>query len=232
MHEFERKSVRALEELLPSSNLLLYNGHTMHLLWTFGLSTISAILAALSILSSAIPTTSFSPTEYTANHELTPDVLPGQIHNLPVLPRTQSISKRSALVYTSWGNGWTSRSNTYVALVPVLPAAARLTIFYGRLFLLSNSFPPTMSASIPVVYNGMSGSMVQFQSGGLQMRFFSTNALIPWSFVATVAARLRQNAARGFTGLYGTVFVHETTGLAVFVTLTAAGVPVPRVWPF
>lgn len=149
MHEFERKSVRALEELLPSSNLLLYNGHTMHLLWTFGLSTISAILAALSILSSAIPTTSFSPTEYTANHELTPDVLPGQIHNLPVLPRTQSISKRSALVYTSWGNGWTSRSNTYARTPLRAPhsQAETLTIEPPRLPLSPSSLPPPGSPS-------------------------------------------------------------------------------------
>ena len=59
------------------------------------------------------------------------------------------------------------------------------------------------------------------------MRFFSMNALIPWSFVGIVAARLRENTAMGFTGLHGTVFVHETAGLAVFVTLTAVGVPVP-----
>lgn len=54
---------------------------------------------------------------------------------------------------------------------------------------------------------------------------------IPWSFVAAVAAMLRENTAMGFTGLHGTVFVHEAAGLVVFVTLTAVGVPVPWVVP-
>ena len=50
---------------------------------------------------------------------------------------------------------------------------------------------------------------------------------IPWSFVSTVAARLSTSAKMGFTGLHGTVFVHEAAGLAVFVSLTAVGQPVP-----
>ncbi len=36
-------------------------------------------------------------------------------------------------------------------------------------------------------------------------------------------ARTRATAGLGFTGLHGTVFVHEAAGLVVFVTLTAAG---------
>lgn len=50
---------------------------------------------------------------------------------------------------------------------------------------------------------------------------------IPWSFVRTVALRLRANTALGFTGLHGTIFVHEAAELVVFVTLTAVGMPVP-----
>ena len=42
---------------------------------------------------------------------------------------------------------------------------------------------------------------------------------------------MRASTALGFAGLHGTVFVHEATGLAVFMTLTAAGVPVPWVGP-
>lgn len=252
-----KKIACALEKLLPSSseallpNLLLRYGHTMYLTWTFGLSIISAILASLSILSSATPT-SLTPIKHTASHEVTPNTLPGQLLNLSVLPKTQFISKRNRLSYISWGNGWTSRTNTYVrtssqaphspnrntdpittqsALVPALSAAAKLTIFYSRLFFLSTSFPPTLSASTPAIYNGMRGQMVRFQYGGLELSFFSMNTVIPWSFVATVAARLRQNAVMGFTGLYGTVFAHETAGLVVFVTLTASGVPVPWVGP-
>ena len=49
--------------------------------------------------------------------------------------------------------------------------------------------------------------------------------IIPWSFVRTVAASLKGRTVFGFTGLHGTVFVHEAAGLAVFVTLTAAGLP-------
>lgn len=109
-------------EKLPSTlealllNLLPHYGHTMHFSWMLRLSTISAILASLCILSSAIPT-SFTPTRDTVNFELNADALSGPLGNLPALPRTQSISKRSALIgysYHLWGNGWTSRSNTYV----------------------------------------------------------------------------------------------------------------------
>ncbi len=73
--------------------------------------------------------------------------------------------------------------------------------------------------------------MVRFQGGGLEMRFFSINSVIPWSFVAAVAVRMGQNAAMGLTGLYGTVFEHQGTGFVVFVTLTAVGVPLPRLGP-
>lgn len=59
------------------------------------------------------------------------------------------------------------------------------------------------------------------------MIFFSTNSLIPWSFVGAVAARLSQSAARGYTGLHGTMFKNEVMGMVVYVTLTAAGVPTP-----
>lgn len=72
--------------------------------------------------------------------------------------------------------------------------------------------------------------MVRYQFGGLELRFFSMTTLIPWSFVGTVVARLRENTKMGFTGLHNTVFTHETTGLMVFVTLTAVGVPVPGMW--
>lgn len=115
------------------------------------------------------------------------------------------------------------------ALLPVIPAAARLSIFYARLFLLSSSYPPYLSAGAPVTYFGMRGQMLLFRYGGLELRFFSMNTAIPWSFVRAVAARLRANTALGFTGLHATVFAQEATGFAVFVTLTAAGVPVPWV---
>lgn len=59
------------------------------------------------------------------------------------------------------------------------------------------------------------------------MMFFSANALIPWSFVGAVAARLSHNAARGYTGLHGSIFENEAMELVVYVTLTAAGVPAP-----
>lgn len=59
------------------------------------------------------------------------------------------------------------------------------------------------------------------------MMFFSANALIPWSFVGTVAARLSHSAARGYTGLHGSMFKNEVIGLVVYVTVTAAGVPQP-----
>lgn len=124
----------------------------------------------------------------------------------------------------------TDPSTTQLALVPVLPAAARLSIFYARLVLLSSSFPPNLSAGSPAILNGMAGQMVRFQFGGLEIRFFSMTTLIPWSFVRTVVARLRENTVMGFTGLHSTVFTHETTGLVVFVTVMAVGVPVPGMW--
>lgn len=219
----------ALGKLSSSSealqlNLLLHYGHRMHLSWTLRLSTISAILASLCILSSATPT-SFTITKDGANHEVSAKAVPGPLRNLPALPQTQSISNRG-LSYGSWGNGWSSRSNTYSALLPVLPAAAKLSLFYTKLHLLSSSFPPTLSATAPAILDGIAGQMVRFQCGGLELSFFSST-LIPWSFVATVAARLRQSTANGFTGLHGTVFEHKAAGLVVFVTLVAAGVPVP-----
>ena len=73
----------------------------------------------------------------------------------------------------------------------------------------------------------MRGQVVRFKLGELELMFFSANSLIPWSFVGTVAARLSQNAAMGYTGLHGSLFVNEVMGMAVFVTLTAAGVPKP-----
>lgn len=71
--------------------------------------------------------------------------------------------------------------------------------------------------------------MARFQYGALELRFFSPTTFIPWSFVRAVAARLGANAALGFTGLHATVFVHDATGLAVFVSLRVAGVAVPWV---
>lgn len=56
------------------------------------------------------------------------------------------------------------------------------------------------------------------------MRFFSMNSMIPWSFVVSVALRLRQNAELGFTGLHRTVFEHQAQGLVIYVTLVAGGV--------
>ena len=103
-------------EALPLNSLPHY-GHTMHLSWMLRLSTISAILASLCILSSATPT-SFTPARDTVIYEFNADALSGPLRNLPALPRTQSISKRSALNRHSsnlWGNGWISRSNTYVS---------------------------------------------------------------------------------------------------------------------
>lgn len=224
----------ALGKLSSSSealqlNLLLHYGHRMHLSWTLRLSTVSIILASLCILSSATPT-SFTITKDGANHEISAKAVPGPLRNLPALPQTQSISNRG-LSYGSWGNGWTSRSNTYSALLPVLPAAAKLSLFYTKLHLLSSSFPPTLSATTPAILDGIPGQMVRFQYGGLELSFFSRTTLIPWSFVATVAARLRQSTGSGFTGLHGTVFEHKAAGLVVFVTLVAAGVPVPGVLP-
>lgn len=96
---------------------------------------------------------------------------------------------------------------------------------------LSLAFPPNRLAGAATIHNGMSGYLACFRYGGLEIRFFSMTTLIPWSFVASVAARLRQNTVMGFTGLHGTVFMHEGTKAAVFVTLTAAGVPVPWVGP-
>lgn len=71
--------------------------------------------------------------------------------------------------------------------------------------------------------------MARFHYGALELRFFSPTTFIPWSFVRAVAARLGANTALGFTGLHATVFVHDATGLAVFVSLRVAGVPVPWV---
>lgn len=117
MHEFGGK-LYALGKLSSSSealqlNLLLHYGHRMHLSWTLRLSTISAILASLCILSSATPT-SFTITKDGANHEVSAKAVPGPLRNLPALPQTQSISNRG-LSYGSWGNGCTYfRSSSFL----------------------------------------------------------------------------------------------------------------------
>ena len=71
------------------------------------------------------------------------------------------------------------------------------------------------------------GEMVRFECGDLEMRFWSMNTNIPWSFVGTVAARLVQESRMGFPGLHGTIFRHDVKGLVIFVTVTAVGVAMP-----
>lgn len=109
----------------------------------------------------------------------------------------------------------------------MLPAATHLATFYAAISSLASSLPPTLVASTPSILHGMRGELVRLQCGDLEMRFWSMNMNIPWSFVGTVAARLVQESRMGFPGLHLTIFQHEVKGLVVFVTVTAAGVAVP-----
>lgn len=207
------------------------------------LLSLSAAFASLCILSCGSPTTVI-PTRDTTKHDSIPNAF----------PPTQAITKRvnpNVFESTYWGNGWTSSALTYVrsppcvpfspskrqsltplppsqsALLPVNAAALHLCIFYSRIAHLSATFPPFLSAGTPAVHNGLRGQAVSFHVGGLELTFFSPNSLIPWTFVGTVAARLSHSAARGYTGLHGTMFQNEVMGLVVYVTMTAAGVPPP-----
>lgn len=60
--------------------------------------------------------------------------------------------------------------------------------------------------------------MVRFQFDGPEMRFFSANTMISWSFVGTVAgeddAGLHDGISRGCMGL--TIFMTEVVGSVVF----------------
>lgn len=68
----------------------------------------------------------------------------------------------------------------------------------------------------------LAGNLLRLTVGGLEIRFFSMNTLIPWGFVTSVVGMLRDNTRMGYTGLHYGKFTHAT-GLVIFVTLTAVG---------
>lgn len=113
-------------ETLPSHSeatqlcSLTYCGQTMHLPWILRLFNILSILHSLCILSSANPT-SFPLAKGTARHELHLSRRSHPLDTIPAFPNIQPISKRSpsnGVSYNSWGNGWTSRSYTFVRSPP------------------------------------------------------------------------------------------------------------------
>lgn len=79
-----------------------------------------SIVTSLCILASASPT-SLPLTKDTTNSEVSLKARSHPLRDLLGLPETQPISKRSAetgVSYNLWGNGWRSRSKTYVRTPP------------------------------------------------------------------------------------------------------------------
>lgn len=183
------------------------------------------LLSIVSIIITSTSAAQIRSTNATRLTEQTPPTLPAL--KTIFLPTTLPPSKRTSLSYTSTshlGNGWTTHATTYTALLPIAPASQALSLFYTGIFLRATTYSPTQLASYPyTIGNGaLGGELLRLALGGFEMRFFSMNTRIPWGFVMSVAARLRDNTKMGYTGLHYGKFEHET-GLVIFVTVTAVG---------